>query len=541
MSKLLRILFTSVGRRVELVQEFKKAAFDLGIKLEIIGADISPSAPALTFCDHTVIVPRISDSSYIPELLKICKAYQVDALIPTIDTDLLLLAKERNSFTSIGTSVFISSPEKVALCRDKRLTTSYFHSLGLHSPSPVDSIEEYTGGFPAFIKPLDGSSSIGANKANSIEELYHYASQLYGYIIQPYVSGTEYTVDIFCDRNGSPIYITPRIRQAVRAGEVLKTKIDYQESIITEMLRLVDDFKPCGPITVQLIRDEKTGINHYIEINPRFGGGAPLTMKAGANSARTALQILSGETVPYQPNAAEDGCTFSRFDQSICVHRNNPPVIKAVIFDLDDTLYSEKEYIRSGYRKIAAMIPKVENMAEKLWLAFQSGRPAIDYVLTQEGIFSENLKHLCLSAYRNHTPNIHLYDGVSELLFDLRKFGIKIGIITDGRPEGQHAKLDALGLYDLVDSILITDELGGAQFRKPNDIAFRIMQGRFQVPYENMIYVGDNASKDFYASKTLGMQWIHFCTHDGLYSKDSSLETNKVTSIDELHQILLRE
>ena len=85
------------------------------------------------------------------------------------------------------------------------------------------------------------------------------------------------------------------------------------------MKQLLCHYKPCGPITVQLIRQKDTGIDHYIEINPRFGGGAPLTMMAGANAALALLQLLSGEKLTYQEDAAEDGAIYSRFDQSVRV------------------------------------------------------------------------------------------------------------------------------------------------------------------------------------------------------------------------------
>lgn len=92
--------------------------------------------------------------------------------------------------------------------------------------------------------------------------------------------------------------------------------------MIVEMLRLIADYRPCGQITVQLIQDEKTGDNYYIEINPRFGGGAPLSMKAGANSAEAVLQMLSGEKLSYHHKAARDGAIYCRFDQSICVNED---------------------------------------------------------------------------------------------------------------------------------------------------------------------------------------------------------------------------
>lgn len=325
----MKILFTSVGRRVELMQAFHCAAEGLGIDLTIIGADITRSAPALQFCDKTEIICRISDANYIPTLLSICAREKVDCLIPTIDTDLLLLAKNKCRFEQIGTKVLISHPEKVQLCRDKNYTADYFISLGLKSPRPFNSVKKYEDelnsgkqSFPAFIKPKDGSSSINAYRVDTLEDLKLYAEKIEDYIIQPFISGKEYTIDIFCDYEGNPVYITPRERMAVRAGEVLKTRIVQDEVMIGEMKTLIADYKPCGQITVQLIRDENTGDNYYIEINPRFGGGAPLSIKAGADSAEAVLKMLNGEKIIYQHKAAQDGAIYCRFDQSVRVNED---------------------------------------------------------------------------------------------------------------------------------------------------------------------------------------------------------------------------
>lgn len=315
----MKLLFTCIGRRVELVQAFRQAGKNLNVDLEIFATDSSNTAPALAFCDKTFIAPPIKSDKYLSFLLQVCKSEGVDGLVPTIDTDLLLLAKNKSLFSSIGTTVFVANPDKVLLCRDKRLTSDYFNSLGLGAPKAVACIDEYQGGFPAFIKPKDGSSSINAFRANNMDELRSYADKMGEYVIQPFVDGTEYTVDVFCDRNGAPIYITPRIRLAVRAGEVLKTEIRQDDGIIDEIKKLVSDFCPCGGITVQLIKDNKTGQNMYIEINPRFGGGAPLSIKAGANAAEALIKVLNGEAQSFCNHAAEDGAIYSRFDQSVRV------------------------------------------------------------------------------------------------------------------------------------------------------------------------------------------------------------------------------
>ena len=188
--------------------------------------------------------------------------------------------------------------------------------------------------------------------------------------------------------------------------------------------------------------------------------------------------------------------------------------MEAVIFDLDDTLYPEKEYVRCGFEAIAKKYPHIEKMADKLWEAFKDGKPAIDYVLEGEGLIYE--KANCLEVYRHQIPAIHFYQGVEEMIKRVKK-NSKIGVITDGRPEGQRSKIDALRLNALADKIIVTDELGGIAFRKPNQLAFQIMKDFFNTAYEKMVYVGDNIQKDGIAPEKLGMKFIHFNNLDGLY------------------------
>lgn len=316
----MKILFTCIGRRVELVQAFRSAAEKLGINLVIYGTDMTGTAPAMYYCDGIFKAPAIRDEKYIPFLLELCKNEKIDAVIPTIDTDLHILSITKSEFEKAGTKVFISAPDKISICRDKRLTTEFFEKCGLCAPKTYDDINSYNNQFPCFIKPKDGSSSIFAYKVNNEEELKNYSQQVPDYIIQPFIEGTEYTVDVFCDEKSNPLYITPRIRLAVRAGEVLKTKISNDPGITEEVISIIKKFEPVGAITVQLIKEKSTGINYYIEINPRYGGGAPLSIKAGADSAEALLRILSGEKVSYFRNAAEDGAIFSRFDQSVRVY-----------------------------------------------------------------------------------------------------------------------------------------------------------------------------------------------------------------------------
>lgn len=528
----MHFLFTGVGRRVELIQAFRNAALVLDKELKIYGADMTSTAPALAYCDYFRRVVSMKDSSYIENLLQICIDDSIDLLIPTIDTDLLVLAENKGRFDAIGTKVLISAPDKIRICRDKNNTSQFFIECGLHAPAPVNNWNRYTMGYPAFIKPKDGSSSINAFRVNNEEELELYASQIKEYVVQPFVNGKEFTIDIFCDLEGNPITIVPRERLQVRAGEVLKTQIFMDKTMIEESKALCKYFKPCGPMTVQLIRDE-FGIDWFIEINPRFGGGAPLSMKAGARSAEAIIRLIDRETSGEYEIA--DGAIYSRFDQSVCI-KTGQSKIKGIIFDLDDTLYSEKEYVKSGYKAVSDYLGG--GFEEKLWYYFENGKVAIDELLAE--LNREDEKNEVLNIYRNHNPIIHLYPGVLNVLKELQDKGMKIGIITDGRSEGQRNKIDALGLKGLVDDIIITDELGGVHFRKPCDIAFRIMITKWRLNPADVVYVGDNPDKDFQAPHQLGMKSVWLNNPDGLYTSKADRE-GSINSVSDLLRIIIRD
>ena len=524
----MRFLFTGVGRRIELLQAFRNAALVLRKDLKIYGADMAGTAPALAYCDYVRNVCGMKDEDYIPQLITICIKDKIDLLIPTIDTDLLLLSENKEKFEAIGTRVMISAPDRIRICRDKNNTSQFFIDCGLQAPRPVNDWKNYKLGYPAFIKPKDGSSSINAFKVENKDELEVYAEQIEDYIIQPFVDGKEYTIDIFCDWDGNPISIVPRERLQVRAGEVLKTRIELDQTMIEESKKLCSAFKPCGPMTVQLIRDEN-GVDWFIEINPRFGGGAPLSMKAGARSAEAILKMIDGEDIGEYHIA--DKAIFSRFDQSVCINERKGQ-IKGVIFDLDDTLYSEKEYVKSGYKAISDYLGG--NYEDKLWNFFEDGKYAIDELLKELNRVSE--KNDVLEVYRSHKPNIHLYEGVAEIINELKNKGIKVGIITDGRPEGQRNKIEALGLD--IDDIIITDELGGVQFRKPCDIAFRILITRWRLNPADVLYVADNAIKDFQAPHQLGMRSVWVKNEDGLYLNSNVSTIPFINSITRLFDVL---
>ena len=192
------------------------------------------------------------------------------------------------------------------------------NSFGVPEMISVDEIETNLQ-FPLFIKPKSGSSSINTFKVNNSNELITYKKIVEEPIIQQFIEGDEYTVDVFLDFDSNVITIVPRLRIATRSGEISKGRIVKDQDIIENVKELVKVLKPIGHITVQLMKT-KDGIK-YIEINPRFGGGAPMSIQAGADSCENYYKLLLGQKLEYHENYREN-ITFVRFDSSVCLDEN---------------------------------------------------------------------------------------------------------------------------------------------------------------------------------------------------------------------------
>ena len=217
---------------------------------------------------------------------------------------------------------------------------------------------------------------------------------------------------------------------------------------------------------------------------------------------------------------------------------------KAVIFDLDDTLISEKQYIQSGYRHVAKILSKKININEndlyqKLHRLFEQNSKDVfnrlfedlDVQYTQNDILE------LVKEYRSHWPAINFYPDVIPCLEELKRRGIKLGIITDGYAIAQRQKLNALNAHTYFDEIIVTDELG-REYWKPHPYAFEIMKGKLGVEFPNMMYVGDNPEKDFYLSEVIPITTARIKREDCLYKDRAYLHHIKETyTIDSLNDI----
>lgn len=197
-------------------------------------------------------------------------------------------------------------------------------------------------------------------------------------------------------------------------------------------------------------------------------------------------------------------------------------MIKAVVFDLDDTLYPELAYVESGFQQVSKFLEHKYNIVnvqkDIMQLFYESKNDVYNRLLQKYGISNQSDIIQMINLYRQNKPKyLPYYEDVEVVLETLVDKGIKLGIITDGRIDGQKNKIAALNVEKYITDIIITDSLGGEQFRKPHPAAFEKMKDILGVKYEEMVYVGDNRSKDFFIKTIYPISTVEIMRCGGIY------------------------
>ncbi|MBN8571643.1 MAG: ATP-grasp domain-containing protein [Ignavibacteria bacterium] len=296
-----KILFTSPGRRFELINFFKEEF----IGYEFIGADAFKTSPAAYILDRVYEVPLKIDEQYVDEVIEVCKKEKPEFVIPLLDPELPQFAKNKKRFEEIGVHVWVSDYDVVELSNDKYLTYTRFKNLGINLPETwmmkdflvLENLPSYE---KLVLKPAKGSASKGIYKINSPEVKALTNSEkldVETYLVQQNIQfDYEVTVDLFGDGEGNVIEFCQRKRISTRGGEVEKG-ITVNLPKVTELVRkVVGDLKILGVVNIQvMVKDGKVYLG---EINPRFGGGYPLAHKAGANLIQHIKSCMN--KIPYE-------------------------------------------------------------------------------------------------------------------------------------------------------------------------------------------------------------------------------------------------
>jgi len=206
-----------------------------------------------------------------------------------------------------------------------------------------------------------------------------------------------------------------------------------------------------------------------------------------------------------------------------------------IVFDLDDTLYNEMEYLRSAYIQIAKELDSENWQAlfARMYSLFRSKEDVFEFVSAEY----RGDKNALIQQYRAHIPKLHLFDGVLDTIQQIKAKNGKIGIITDGRSTTQRVKLKSLGILDLIDKIVISEEIGS---EKPDEKNYLAIEETFTNC--NYLYMADNLRKDFVTPNKRGWKTIglvdnglnmHYDGHS--YFKESHEPKQFIVSFNELN------
>jgi carbamoyl-phosphate synthase large subunit len=313
-------LLLSAGRRVELAQSIK-AELELRLpRATLYAVEARPEFSAVCQVVHRAFkAPRVTEPIFMDFLWETCRAHDIRLVVPTIDTELLLLSQHRTAFESEGIHLVISDADLVRVCRDKRLTAELFRELGIDTPRIYDRAAIQ---YPCFAKPYDGSCSVGAMMVPDRSALPDSMLADEKFMFMELIDSTyqEFTVDAYFDKAGNLCCCVPRERIEVRAGEVSKA-ITRRHDVYDYLLPRLRKLRGArGCITLQLFFNASSGRFAALEINPRFGGGFPLACSAGANYPGWLIdEYLLDKPVPFF-DSWEANLMMLRYDAKVLVH-----------------------------------------------------------------------------------------------------------------------------------------------------------------------------------------------------------------------------
>lgn len=311
------VVVTAASRRVALVQGLQAALRRCAPRGHVIAADIDPFSPAVHVADSAVQVPRSDHPEYVEALLALCRAHDAGVLVPTIDDELETIAAADARFAAAGVVVMGPRIETARICRDKFTTAAHLQQHGIRvaatwTPEQVRALNPRP---PLFIKPRRGRGSVAAFPILTDEHLRFFLDYVPDPVVQEFLDGPEFTIDLFCDGDGRPIAAVPRERLVIRSGVTDRGRTVRDQSLIDLALRCAEVFEFRGAVNVQCRVVDGTPV--IFEINPRFSGGIQLTMAAGADFAEWTVRAARGERLRPVLGDFTAGLRMSSYEASL--------------------------------------------------------------------------------------------------------------------------------------------------------------------------------------------------------------------------------
>jgi carbamoyl-phosphate synthase large subunit len=315
------VLITAVGssNAVSIIKALHKQNEQT---IRIIGTDTNHAneIAGSSFCDRFYQVPVTTDPAYIDILLRICREEGVQVLFPIVDAEVEAIAAVNNLFKEYGVIAWVSDVEVVQTCNDKLATFAFFSKHHLAMPSTWSGsdalVQAETLPYPIVIKPRSGRGSIGIECADNPHTLHRILSANHQHsIVQTYLAGREFTIDVLVDMEGRARAAVPRERLEVKAGVAFKAITVDHKAIINDSVKVAETLGIRGVCNVQcrLVND----IPQFFEVNPRFPSALPITVAAGVNMPHLLVKLALKEPLEHAFFPFQAGVYMARYWEEI--------------------------------------------------------------------------------------------------------------------------------------------------------------------------------------------------------------------------------
>ncbi len=283
----------------------------------MLAADLDPYAAGLYLvdADQRALLPRGDDPAFAQTLLELCRRWQVDVVIPTVDTELLPVARMRDAYADAGTTIVGASVRTLEACLDKAVLAQLCDPLvRVPATTIVDDAFDASGvALPVIVKPRSGSGSRGIRLVQRVEELE--ALERDGtLLVQEHLPGAEFSLDVLARADGQVVGVVPRERLKVDSGIAVTGRTLHDEALETFARQVAEAIELTTVANVQ-VKQDASGTPALLEVNPRFPGTMPLTIAAGIDMPKLAIGEALGTPIPDGPLPFADIAMVRYFEQ----------------------------------------------------------------------------------------------------------------------------------------------------------------------------------------------------------------------------------
>jgi len=353
----MNVLITSIGRRAYLAEFFREA---LGPEDGLFASDSNRHAPSLGLFDRAFLVPLATETGYVEALRTVCSDHQVDIIVPINDSELPILARERAAFEEAGTRIVISSPEVVEICADKFRTHEFLLRNGILTPATFVSLEEAEAAlergevaFPLLVKPRRGSASLGIVKVEDLTQLRQEwnLDRRDGDMVQEFLGTDHLSLHIFSNAEGAPdAVIGLRVLYKTR-GECYKAETIDDPSLDRLGHELAAHLRVVGPWCVDVMA--VNGRLVVLEINPRLGGGYPVSHFAGADFPKRILALATGRPPDPPLDGHQPGVTMLK-QYTASMGENGWEEDRLTSYGVESVAQHRERHVRNGHNRAGA-------------------------------------------------------------------------------------------------------------------------------------------------------------------------------------------